>query len=175
MVIKRRESSLPLSCFVRTVQNNRGFTLIELIVVCAIIGVLATLALTGLSNFKKQTRTSRAAAEIRGLEKDIIAFASEKGAYPLTLGDIGMADMKDPWGNHYKYAPPPADPLTILGYRTLSGERINSGKEFDLYSKGATGSELIASPDSIIDPASDDDIIRGGDGSFVGTALMYNL
>ncbi len=162
MGINRNECKLALNLFIRTAQNNNGFTLIELIMVCALIGVLATMAVTGISDFKNKTKISRAAAEIRGLEKDIIAFASEKGAYPTDLTVAGMVQLNDPWGNAYEYKP--------AGTRTYSGNPINT--DFDLWSYGPIKGVIN---DSIIQGDSPDDIIRARDGSFDESAIRYPL
>jgi prepilin-type N-terminal cleavage/methylation domain-containing protein len=159
------EPGLNLNRFVRSLQDNRGFTLIELLVVVAIIGVLSTMVSTLFVEFRDKTRVARSAEEIRGLEKDIIAFASEKGSFPLDLAEVGRSGQKDPWGNLYVYYP---ILLTAIPAVTSRG---NLNSDFDLYSWGANK----LSPASIADPDSDDDIIRAGDGSYTGTVIRYGL
>lgn len=161
MAINRGKSSVRLNRFASTLQNNRGFTLVELIVVTAIIGVLASMTLIAISDFKDKTKVAVSGEEIRGLEKDLISYASEKGAYPPTatwLSDIGRSGLKDPWGNDYVYS------LTLN--RTFGGP-INT--DFDLYSPGKDG----ISANSLLLPESKNDVVRAGDGAFVGLAENY--
>ena len=162
MVIKRREPSLPLNCFVRAVQSNCGFTLIELLIVVAIVGILATMAINGFSTFKEKANVARCSEEIRGLEKEIIAHATDKGTFPASLTEIGRQDLLDPWGRRYEYS------LTL---HRRNGPLLNS--DFDLYSKGFNGGTAVSG--GIHEVESSDDIIRADDGAFCGMAGRYGL
>jgi len=147
---------------VQPVSNCSGFTLVELLMVMSIIAILATMAITSIADFKDKTRTARAAAEIRGIEKDIFAFAADRGIFPDGLIDIGWENRFDPWGSPYVYL---RSDVTPPAARTFGGDPINT--DFDLYSKG---SDKLTTA-SIT--TSDDDIIRAGNGVYVGTALNY--
>lgn len=142
--------------------DRSGFTLVELVLVLALITILSTIAMRGYSELKDTARVSRCMGEIRGIEKEIIARATETGSYPATLAAIGLGNQRDPWGRNYVYLPFGSGPE-----RTAGGVPINN--DFDLYSMGVGGESVP----SIIDDRSQDDIIRGRDGSFVGLASKY--
>lgn len=151
-----RKEMIPL----RMVTDDRsGFTLVELLLVVGIISVLSMVALAAFSEFRNKAKIYRCMGEIRGLEKQITAWATEKGSYPASLADIGRDTLRDPWGNPYIYSPPT---------RKDFGLPINT--DFDIYSKGTNSDTVVA---SIRDPASGDDIIRGRDGSYVGLAIDF--
>jgi general secretion pathway protein G len=165
--INRKEFNSELSHFVRKVQYNRGFTLVELLIVVAIVGLLAVMVSLGFQDFIEKAKIARATEEIRSLEKEIIAYSTDKASYPPLLDDIGRQSLKDPWGNLYVYDQlcPPADGCS----REAGGSPLNT--DFDLYSKGANG----ATDPSIFHDDSLDDIIRGKNGSFANIALKWGL
>jgi len=141
--------------------DNQGFTLIELIVVTAILGVLALMAIPAYNSYVNSSKIARAAGDIRTMENDITAYLVDRGTLPDNLDDIGRGTLRDPWGNPYEYynfVVGGKTPLQDLGLHDLNSE-------FDLYSKGEDG----ASAADYSDPSSDDDIVRSGDGGYVGS------
>jgi len=139
-------------------QDLRGFTLVEMLIVVAIIMIIMALAVPTFGKIKNQAKISRCMSEIRGLEREIAAYATEKGSYPPGLADINRGELRDPWGTLYSYSAPTREDV---------GVRINT--DYDLYSKGENGTNAP----SINDALSDDDVIRGDDGAYVGLAIKY--
>jgi len=138
--------------------GHRGFTLVELLVVSAIIGVLATMVVPSYRYFVLKTQITRAKAEIRSMEKDISAYTLEKGGLPTALTDLGRGVLLDPWKRPYEYSLVPV---------RMSATPLNT--DFDLYSKGPDGASAVL----LSDPTSLDDIVRASDGGYVGTAADF--
>lgn len=146
--------------------GNGGFTLVELVVVFVTIGALAMLAIPAYNHFVEAARVTRTSSEIRALEKDIYAYFIDSSVLPDSLNDIGRGDLVDPWGNAYQY-------LNIdnggVPRKDMFLNPLNT--DFDLYSTGKNG----ASQPKISEPDSLDDILRAGDGGWVGSAGKYHL
>ena len=150
--------------------SPRGLTLIELLLVTAIVGILAAIVVPMSRGQIEKARLSEAIVGVREIELKITSFMALNGAPPDTLDQVGMAGKLDPWGNPYQY-------LRILGVppNEVRGQwrkdrflvPINS--DFDLYSEGADGT----STPPITARASRDDIIRAGEGNYIGLASDY--
>ena len=157
--IRAKSSGVAVETF-----TDAGFTMVELIVVVAIMAILMIIALPSFNDYRYRTQKSRAELEIRNIEKEIISYFLERNAYPQDLNVVGQGTQKDPWGNPYRYRNNVGG--GALPFATLKdsfGTPIN--EDFDLYSLGSDGVTNTEDPD---DPLSEDDIARSGDGGFVG-------
>ena len=148
-------------------KQGAGFTLLELIMVVAMIGTLAAIAVPVYYKYIEDAKIAKACADIRIIEKEIIGSQSDEGdVLPDSLADINRESFPDPWGNPYQYAN--HDNITP-GERRKYKSTVPLNTDFDLYSMGPDGKSKppITAGDSY------DDIIRAGDGEYVGPASEY--
>lgn len=146
---------------------RHGWTLVELMLVIAIIGTLLAIVVPSATQYVDRAKIARAIGEIEAIQADLAGFEF-LGQLPATLAEIGRADLRDPWGNAYQYlkfgagmgVPPGARRDRFL-------VPINSS--YDLYSMGKDG--LTAAP--LATAASRDDIVRASDGGFIGLATAF--
>jgi len=80
-----------------------GFTLVELLIVVAIIMTLAAMAIPSVVQSIESARVAKAIADIHTLETDIMLYEVTDGKLPDTLADVGRGDLLDPWHNPYQY------------------------------------------------------------------------
>ena len=124
-------------------RRQRGFTLIEIMVVVVIIGILAALIAPNVIGRVDDARITAAKTDIRNFESQLKLFKLDNFRYPTTEQGLealveqpndpsirnwksgGYLDRipKDPWGNDYQYLSP-----------GLHGE-------IDIFSYGADGRE----------------------------------
>ncbi|MFO8112994.1 MAG: type II secretion system major pseudopilin GspG [Desulfosalsimonadaceae bacterium] len=124
-----------------TETNDKGFTLIELMVVIVILSILAVYMAPRLVGRDDQARQLRAKVDIEALETALKLYRLDTGRYPTTQQGMealveqpeGVANwreggylekkrlLKDPWGNDYVYLSP------------------GTNGDFDIISYGADG------------------------------------
>jgi general secretion pathway protein G len=119
-------------------QNERGFTLIEIMVVVVILGILAAVVVPRFLNRPDEARRTRAAVDIKAVESALGMFKLDNGFYPSTEQGLAALVQKpaigripakyaedaylkkvpvDPWGHVYAYLAPGAHgPYDLLSY-----------------------------------------------------------
>lgn len=70
---------------------QKGFTLIELMIVVAIIGILAAVALPAYQDYTARAQVSEAVVLFEGPKGGITEYWSNKGAYPANNDSAGIA------------------------------------------------------------------------------------
>ncbi|MCB0403142.1 MAG: prepilin-type N-terminal cleavage/methylation domain-containing protein [Bdellovibrionales bacterium] len=72
------------------VANNKGFTLVELLIVVAIIGVLSTIGIPTFRSMVQKAKKSEAKVALGGLYTAEAAFFAEYGGYGNNLTHVGF-------------------------------------------------------------------------------------
>jgi prepilin-type N-terminal cleavage/methylation domain-containing protein len=65
-------------------KSQKGFTIIELIVVIAIISLLASIVLVNVNGFMAKARDARRKSELVQMQKALIMYYADNGSYPST-------------------------------------------------------------------------------------------
>jgi general secretion pathway protein G len=160
--------------------RQAGFTVVELLVALAIVGVLSSIGIAAYRDAIEKARIAHAIAEIRGIERVVYRYEMDHAALPDSLADVGWTNV-DPWNNPYEY-------LRIDKPKPGGGGRGSGGgggggvgqarkdrflvpinSDFDLYSMGADGRSVAP----LTAKHSRDDIVRAANGAYVGLAAEF--
>jgi type II secretion system protein G len=87
--------------------KQRGFTLMELLVVIVLLGVLATLGLSSFMSSQTKSRDTKRKGDLKSISNALEIYYNDKGRYPNDAGDgrimgCGAGDVLEcPWGGQF--------------------------------------------------------------------------
>jgi len=150
--------------------RHKGFSVIELLIVVAIIGILFTIAQPSYNSYEEERDYNRARHDIIAIQKSIDRFYVIKNKFPDSLEEINAESLTDPWGTPYYY-------VNVASYdKHKSDDKVRRDKklkpvnsDFDLYSAGKDG----ATKPPFTAKVSRDDIVRCNNGGYLGYAKDY--
>lgn len=113
--------------------NKKGFTLIEMLIVVAIVGLLASVVVLGLGGARESSRDAKRAADIKQIANGAEAAYTDPNGYPADLGGIPGAPAQDPSLNPYIY-----EPVDGNGDGINEGYRVGACGETTKFAAGAS-------------------------------------
>jgi type IV pilus assembly protein PilA len=82
-------------------RSKKGFTLVELMIVVAIIGILAAIAIPNFLNFRLKAKASEAKSNLGAVRSTEVAYFAENNVYVGNQGytpvHAGDKTLKEPW------------------------------------------------------------------------------
>lgn len=103
----------------KNISSVRGFTLVEILIVLALIGIVAGLAMTNLGEIFGGGKVKAAQTWVNSTgEAYVTSYFALVGEYPKSINDLKTppngippfvkraSDLEDPWGNPYIYQYP---------------------------------------------------------------------
>ncbi|UCG64633.1 MAG: prepilin-type N-terminal cleavage/methylation domain-containing protein [Deltaproteobacteria bacterium] len=78
-------------------KQSRGFTLLELLIAIAIIGIIAAIAIPMYSNYRQKAKIAEAKSDLRNLRLAIEMLATDTEKWPnkRDVGDVGGLEVGD--------------------------------------------------------------------------------
>ena len=163
--------------------RQRAFTIIEMLIALAILGILMVVSVPAYKSYKKKVLIAQCQADLNDISMRLEKFKAVNYSYPWDLSELGSIP-KDPWGNDYYYLE-----LSNVNDKNgkvkqdLEGNKIKGKKpkarkkknlkplnsDYDLFSTGEDGAYVP----NVSAAASRDDCLRADDGAFIGLAGDY--
>lgn len=74
--------------------SNRGFTLIELMIVIAIVGILSSIAMPAYTDYVRKARMADIVSTMESIKTRSMMHFNERGSWPVDNADLGMEDSQ---------------------------------------------------------------------------------
>lgn len=122
---------------------QKGFTLIELMIVIAIVGILAAVALPAYQDYTARAQMSEALTLAEGQKSAVVEYYSDNGTFPNTNASAGIANSADIKGKYVASVKVAGDANSATITSTMNASGVNkdiSGKTLVLVGKQNSGS-----------------------------------
>ena len=75
---------------IKNIQNYKGFTLVELMVVVSIIGILTAIGIPQFQNYQVRAKVSEAKLQLASIYSAETAFQADADTYASCLSEYGL-------------------------------------------------------------------------------------
>lgn len=130
------------------VDRNRGFTLVELLLVLVILALIGGLVLPSIIGKAEGAKAKAAASQVSRLAMAVESYYLDTGVTPEALQQlvedpgvagwngpyVKAASLKDPWGHDYEYAFPGEHSEFDISTLGADGQPGGEGKNADINS-----------------------------------------
>ena len=114
-------------------KTQQGFTLIELMIVVAIIGILAAVAIPSYQDYTARAQVTEAVSMATAFKTTMAEFYSDNGGWPLTLTAVGTTTAGKYVGSMTIAAGAGSPNGTLVISATMKSKGVNSQVQNSVY------------------------------------------
>ncbi|MHC5992544.1 pilin [Neisseria meningitidis] len=147
---------------------QKGFTLIELMIVIAIVGILAAVALPAYQDYTARAQVSEAILLAEGQKSAVTEYYLNHGEWPANNSSAGVASSADIKGKYVQKVEVNNGVITA----TMASSNVNNeikGKKLSLWAKRQDGSVKWFCGQPVTRDKAKDDVATGTDTDKIDT------
>lgn len=110
-------------------KNERGFSLVELMIVVGIIGILATIAMPKMQTFMAKAKQTEVKTNLSHMYTLELAYYGDNSTY----GDAAAIGFANPTGVRYTYTVPTVTSSTFTAQGTIGVDGLCKGAKVDTW------------------------------------------
>ena len=121
------------------VSRQAGFSLVELMVVIAIIGLLSTIVAVNVLRARGSASEQAVRSSLQAIEDAAIMFHNEQGVPPRSVDELapyvrgGRESLQDPWGNDFIFEYVGGDNPYRIGSYGADGQPGGEGENAEIF------------------------------------------
>ncbi|HEZ6548322.1 TPA: pilin [Neisseria meningitidis] len=144
---------------------QKGFTLIELMIVIAIVGILAAVALPAYQDYTARAQVSEAILLAEGQKSAVTEYYLNHGEWPANNSSAGVATSASDIKGKYVEKVEVANGVITAEMKSSGVNKEIQGKKLSLWAKRQAGSVkwFCGQPVTRNDTATDDDVTAASD------------
>lgn len=124
-------------------ERAQGFTLIELMIVVAIVAILAAIALPAYQDYTARAQVSEAISLSTGAKVAITSYYADRGAFPADNAAAGMEDPVNIKGKYVQSLTVSGGGLVTVEFDPAEASAKITGTQFTLQADDSSGGSLI--------------------------------
>jgi general secretion pathway protein G len=121
-------------------QARDGYSLIEIIIVITIIGILAAVAIPGMTRWIKKGKITGTQATLKVVDTEVHEYHNDTNIYPSTLNDLRVRPLEEKVSKRWQGPYSTKEPVDSFGNELVY--RLNpkgTQPPYELYSWGQNG------------------------------------
>ena len=111
---------------------QKGFSLIELMIVIAILGILAVIALPAYQDYTARAQVSEAILLMEGQKSAVVEYYADKGKWPTSNTEAGIATNKSIQGKYVEQVDVGGDGVITATMKSADVNKEIAGKTVSL-------------------------------------------